>query len=184
MMQESIETTEVSQLNRQQKFIAYVISRISKSNRDAAAMKRAENPEQEHKAWEILAGFGVDLEKPWERRSYAVIGSAVANRKAVKNGNVPFGRALRMAFTNDDGSKEISRGAESRLRRVLASTDSDDLVSTIRPMLTLIGKRVSSPIDFARLLKQIGTFHFDPERVKSQIANEFYRYESKESHDD
>ncbi|STS83245.1 crispr-associated protein, Cse2 family [Klebsiella pneumoniae] len=60
------------------RFVGYVIERIAKDNGFAARLKRADNPATEYQSWEILAGFGIDLEKEWQRLPYCVIGAALA----------------------------------------------------------------------------------------------------------
>ena len=50
----------------------------------------------------------------------------------------------------------------------------------LRPTLRLIESRVTQPLDYSRLLKQLRSFHYDAERIRAQWAQEFYRQPTTE----
>lgn len=80
------------------RFVAYVIERIAKDNGFAARLKRADNPATEYQSWEILAGFGIDLEKEWQRLPYCVIGAALAKAKPAAMVQPLWGPPLRVVI--------------------------------------------------------------------------------------
>ena len=73
--------------------------------------------------------------------------------------------------------------ANARLRRLLACTDTDELVMCLRPVLSLIQSRVTSGnLNYAFLLRDLVKFYYDPDRIKKSWANSFYKvvYKPKE----
>jgi CRISPR system Cascade subunit CasB len=82
------------------RFVGYVIERIAKDNGFAARLKRADNPATEYQSWEILAGFGIDLEKEWQRLPYCVIGAALAVKPA-SNGTTSLGGAIAACYRRE-----------------------------------------------------------------------------------
>ena len=64
--------------------------------------------------------------------------------------------------------------AKTRLRRLLACDDLAELCRILRPMFALVDSKVSQPLDYTRLLRQLRRFPFNGQQVKAQWAQEFY----------
>lgn len=156
---------------RTERFVSYVIDRIEKDNSFAARLKRADNPATEYQSWELLANFGIDLEKAWERLPYCTVGAALARAKPAANGRLPLGAAIAACF--DDGNQ--SEQARARLRRLLACTSATEACRILRPLLALMASRGVTP-DFSQLLEQLLWFSGNgQERIRARWAQEFYR---------
>jgi CRISPR system Cascade subunit CasB len=183
MKMEAIQTPAPPQASREEKFVASVIERCKKDKGLAARLRRADNPATEYQSWELLASYGVDLERDHERLPFATVAAHIAKAKAEANGSVSLGRAIASAY--DDGNQ--SDQAKARLRRVLACDDLAELCRILRPLLTLIDSRVARPLDYARLLKQLRGFGFatwkadaqQMQRIKAQWAQEFYGHKAE-----
>jgi CRISPR system Cascade subunit CasB len=156
--------------SREERFVESVIARCQNDKGLAARLRRADNPTTEYQSWELLAGFGIDLEKDWERLPFATIAAQIAKAKAERNGSLSLGRAIAMAYPDDNQSDQ----AKARLRRVLACDELGELCRILRPVLSLIDSRVGQPLDFTRLLKQLRRFGYAEQAVKAQWAQEFY----------
>lgn len=156
--------------SREARFVESVLNRCQKDKGLAARLRRADNPATEYQSWELLAGFGVDLEKDWERLPFAAVAAQIAKAKAEHNGNLSLGRALAMAYREGNQSDQ----SKARLRRLLACDEINELCRILRPMLSLIDSRVSQPLDYTRLLTQLHRFGLDAQRIKAQWAQEFY----------
>lgn len=59
----TVMTERADKKSRAERYVGYVIERIQKDNGFAARLKRADNPTTEYQSWELLADFGIDLEK-------------------------------------------------------------------------------------------------------------------------
>jgi len=162
------------QPSRYEKFVAYIFARCEKDKGVAARLKRAGNPDTEYQCWELLANWGVDLERHDERLPYATISSAIAVADAKQNGSLKLGQAIALCY--EDGRE--SDAAKAKLRRLLACSDVSEVCRVLRPLLSLSNSRVSGhgPLDYARLLDQLLRYRFDDsrERVRAQWAQEFY----------
>ncbi len=157
--------------SRTERFVNYVLDRIKKDNGFAAQLKRADNPATEYQSWELLAHFGVDLEKEWKRLPYCTVGAALAKAKPAANGKLPFGAAIAACF--DEGSQ--SDQAKARLRRLLACTSTSEACRILRPLLTLMTNRGVTP-DFVQLLEQLLWYSGNrQEQIRARWAQEFYR---------
>ncbi len=170
--QSAVATAEsTGKLSRAERFVGYVIECINKDNGFAARLKRADNPATEYQSWELLAGFGVDLEKEWERLPFCTVGAALARAKPVTDGKLPLGSAIAACF--DDGNQ--SDQAKARLRRLLACTSATEACRILRPLLTLMASRGVTP-DFSQLLEQLLWYSGNgQERIRARWAQEFYR---------
>lgn len=154
--------------DRDERFMHHAIACCQQSKSWAARLRRADNPVSEHHVWDLLIAFNIDLGE--ERLPYLTLVAAMAKAKATRNGSLPFGRAIAACY--DEGSD--SEQAKTRLRRVLACTDEPELCRIVRPVLALINSRVSEPLDYVRLLRQMRVFALDAQRIKAQWAQEFY----------
>lgn len=149
------------------RFVHDIIKRCQQDKGLAARLRRADNPATEYQSWDVLAAYGIDLEKEYERLPYVTVAAAIARSKAGNNGSLPLGKAIAACF--DDASN--SDQAQARLRRLLACDDAAEACRILRPLFSLIDSRVPQALDFARLLKQLLWFN---ERTRASWAQEFY----------
>ena len=84
-----------------------------------------------------------------------------------------IGRAIAKCY--DDGNQ--SDQAKAKLRRLLACDSVEEACRILRPLFSLIASRGNSSLNYARLLEQLLKFHWESERIKSQWAQEFYKYD-------
>jgi len=157
---------------RPEKFVEFVIGLCQKDKGAAAALRSADNPATEHQSWEYLAGFNIDLEKPFERIPYAAIAAAIARAKIENNGASGIGKAV--AFCYEEKNK--SEQAKAKLRRLLACDSVDEVCRILRPLFSLIDSKAAVTLDYSRLLEQLIWFHRDSNSVKTKWANDFYRH--------
>ena len=158
--------------NKSTAFVDYIIERSNNDKAIAAALRRADNPDTEYQSWEILAGFHVDLEKPWQRLPYATVAAAIAKAKIEHNGSRGIGWGIASCY--DEGNQ--SDQAKAKLRRLLACDSVEEACRILRPILSLIASKGKVPLDYATLLAQLLKFHWQEQAVKPQWAQDFYRY--------
>lgn len=156
--------------DRAKRFVNGVMQRCQQDKGLAARLRRADNPATEYQSWELLAAYGVDLEKERERLPFAALAAAIAKAKAEQNGSLGLGRAIAACY--DEGRE--SAQATARLRRLLACDDLPELCRILRPLFSLIDSKAQQPLDYLRLLRQLQRFAFDAQRVKAQWAQDFY----------
>lgn len=158
-------------------FVAWLIARCQDDKGLAARLRRADNPATEYQCWETLANW-VDLEREAQRLPFATVAAAIARAKPPANGSLILGRAIARCF--DEGNQ--SDQAKTRLRRLLACDELAELCRVLRPMLNLVESRVTQPLDYAQLLKQLVDFGRAAasgndtwlQRIKAQWAQDFY----------
>lgn len=158
--------------SREERFVTSVIKRCQEDKGLAARLRRADNPTTEYQSWELLATLGIDLEKDYERLTFAAVAAAIAKAKAEGNGELSLGRAIAGCY--EDGRD--SNQAKARLRRLLACEDVPEACRILRALFSLIDSKTKRPLDFMRILRQLRRFSFDDARiqVKAQWAQEFY----------
>jgi CRISPR system Cascade subunit CasB len=161
--------------SREERFVESLIARCQNDKGLAARLRRADNPATEYQSWDVLAGFGIDLEKDFERLPFATVAAQIAKAKAERNGSLTLGRAIAMAYPDGNQSDQ----AKARLRRVLACDELAELCRILRPLLSLVDSRVGQPLDFTRLLKQLRRFGYAEQAVKAQWAQEFYGHKAE-----
>lgn len=161
-------------------FVTFVMDTAQKDNGAAAAFKRADNPATEHQCWEYLARF-IDIDKDYERLPFATIASAIAKAKASQNGATLIGTAIARSY--EDGNK--SDQAKAKLRRLLACEEVDEVCRVLRPLFSLISSKANVQLDYAALLRDLRSFHFDEQRqkIKSRWAQNFYRHHAADEKD-
>ncbi len=158
--------------NKPESFVNYVLKRCSIDNGFAARLRRADNPDTEYQSYDILANFGINLEKDYERLPYALIGASLAKLQVDKDGKASLGKALKSCF--DDGEQ-----GEQRLRRLLACQSQDELCRILRPILSLVASKAKTPLCHSLLLRQMLKFNFDASRAKLKWAQDYYDYVSE-----
>ncbi len=166
---------------RSQKFIDYIIKKISSSTACVAALKRADNPNTQYQSWEILAGFGVNLENNNEILPFAVIAADIAWTKPDVNGTIKIGEAIAKCYNDGNQSEQ----AKLKLRRILACNNTAELCRLLRPLFSLIAAKGTIRLDYVTLLDQLLRFHRDESRECTKIrwAQEFYKNYKKEEDD-
>lgn len=166
-------STSAKKTDRAEQFVIWLLAKINNDKGTAARLRRADNPATEYQSWELLAAFGVDLTNEHQRLPYAMLSAAMARSKAERNGSLPLGQALAIAYGGND-----SDPAQARMRRLLACRGMPELCRVLRPLLTLIDSKQSQPLNYVRLLNQLTRFGKSDDmaqRVKSEWAMEFYR---------
>ncbi len=150
--------------------IEHFLKRIKTDGTFRAAFKSADNADMEHRCWEYLALYGVDIESRKARRPYTTVLAALARNKDISvDGKQGLGDALLAA----SGYDRENSSARMRLRRILACGDIDELCSVLRPVLNYIyGK--GADISYNRLLKEIIWFEKDMENIKARWAEQFF----------
>lgn len=158
------------QPGREERFVTGVVQQCQQNKGLAARLRRADNPATEYQSWELLAGYGVDLEYEQQRLPFATVAAAIAKAKCERNGTLSLGRAIAASYEEGRDSSQ----ATTRLRRLLACEDLPELCRILRPLFSLIDSKAGQPLDYTRLLKQLRRFSFSPQQVKAQWAQEFY----------
>jgi len=163
---------------RNTKFVDYIIQRVKKNKGDAAALRRADNPNTEYQSWEILAGFGVKLDRENERIPFTTIAADIARVKPEINGKILIGNAIARCY--EDGNQ--SEQAKAKLRRLLACDTTLEACRNLRPLLTLIESKSTVTLDYARLLTDLLWFSHDEsrQRIKAKWAQNFYGRQAEE----
>ncbi|MBN2864952.1 MAG: type I-E CRISPR-associated protein Cse2/CasB [Thiotrichales bacterium] len=163
-------------------FVNYIIQRVQTHKGDAAVLRRADNPNTEYQAWEILAGFSVKLDSENERLPFAAIAAGIARAKPEFNGKTQIGQAIAKCY--DDGNQ--SDQAKAKLRRLLACDNTAEACRILRPLLKLIESKTNLTLDYSRLLNDLLWFSHDESRqiIKSRWAQNFYGKQGEEGADE
>ncbi|NNM51054.1 MAG: type I-E CRISPR-associated protein Cse2/CasB [Pseudomonadales bacterium] len=159
-----------SLVSRESRFVNGVLERCQQDKGLAARLRRADNPATEYQSWDLLAGYGIDLENESQRLPFVTLAAAIAKAKTEGNGSLALGRAIAACYEDGHDSTQ----AKARLRRLLACDDLPELCRILRPLLALIQSKVAQPLDYVRLLRQVRRFFFNAQQVKAQWAQEFY----------
>lgn len=168
MKKETPQTVETP--DKASAFVRSIATRCQQDKGLAAALRRADNPATEYQSWEVLAGFQVELDKPWRRLPYAAIAAAIAKAKIEQNGSAGIGRAISSCYEEGNASAQ----AKAKLRRLLSSASVEEACRILRPLFSLIESKSNLQLDFAKLLKQLLAFHWKDQQIKSQWAQDFY----------
>ena len=160
--------TSATSLDR---FIQILVKKCCEDKGFAARMRRADNPATEYQCWDFLASMGIEIEYENRRLPFATVGAAIAKSDVAVCGNVRLGEAIALCYDEQSQSTQ----AVAKLRRLLACTDILELCRVLRPLFSLIAARGNKPLDYVRILKQLLRFSSDPQSVKAQWAQEFYR---------
>lgn len=152
------------------RFVQTVMKKCRENKGYAARLKRSDNPATEYQSWELLASFGINLERDHQRLPYVSIAAAMAKAKSPETGKLTLGRAIASCY--EDGNQ--SDQAKTKLRRLLACQGIAEICRILRPLFSLINSRVSQSLNFAKILKQLLRFQWDAQAVRAQWAQEFY----------
>ena len=169
-MQSQEQNPEKNQSSREERFVVGVLKLCTENKGIAARLRRADNPATEYQSWELLAAYGIDLEQERDRLPFVTVAAAIAKAKVERNGSMGLGRGLAACYEQGNASDQ----AKTRLRRLLACDDLAELCRILRPMFALVDSKVSQPLDYTRLLRQLRRFPFNGQQVKAQWAQEFY----------
>lgn len=154
-------------------FVENVFRLIATDKGIRADFRRADNESYEWRIWPFIRPFVEDLEKNWiERRTYALIASAIAKSGENHNGTVAFGKAFSMI---EQGRGSLSENKfPPRFMRILSSDSADELLDISRPLLSYISAS-GIKLDYAKLLEEFLLFRFPSKRqnVKARWAQQY-----------
>lgn len=162
--------SEKAHLSREERFVTGLLKLCAENKGMAARLRRADNQATEYQSWELLSAYGVDLEKEQERLPFVSVAAAIAKAKVERNGSLKLGGAIAACYEQGNSSDQ----AKARLRRLLACDDLEELCRILRPLFSLIDSKVSQPLDYTRLLRQLRRFPLNAQQVRAQWAQEFY----------
>ena len=108
--------------------VAKVFARCKNDKGFAATLKRADNPDTAYQAWEILATYGVPLDKDFKRLPYALVLAAVARSSNDQDGKLGLGAALANAY-QDDGGRDVGISFERLLKDLVFFNSEKTLAS-------------------------------------------------------
>ncbi|HOE90018.1 MAG TPA: type I-E CRISPR-associated protein Cse2/CasB [Sphaerochaeta sp.] len=161
---------------KEKAFVSWVLRQKRDENKGLISrLRKAESPATEFQAWEVLARW-VDIEKPWEREAYGLIGASVSRTGKEHDGSLSLGGALRAVALGKGKNIDLQDSSEAlRLRRVVACTSQRELVDILRPILRYLNSK-DVALSYERLLKELMTFHFEDaqERTKARWIKDFY----------
>jgi CRISPR system Cascade subunit CasB len=154
------------------KFVEYIMQTVNTSKAIQVALKRANNPNTEYQSWEILAGFGINIDYENERLSYATIASSIAHTCQSVNGNTSIAKAIGMCY--QDGNQ--SHPAKTKLRRMLSCDSTSEICRILRPLFSLINSKGIVSLDYVKLLDQLRWYDNEDSRQRTKIswAQDFY----------
>ena len=161
---------------KESSLVAKVFARCKNDKGFAATQKRADNPDTAYQAWEILANYGVPLDKESKRLPFALVLAAIASSSKELDGKLGLGAALANVY-QDDGGRD-SDAAKAKLRRILACDDVVEVCQVLRPILQLICSR-GVGISFEKLLNDLK--YFNPEKTLASWAQDFFGSKSREN---
>jgi CRISPR system Cascade subunit CasB len=141
-----------------------------------AKLRKADNENTEYQSWEILSNW-VNLEWESDRKAFALVGASIARSKPSEDGNLSVGEALRMVHLKDKDIGDIEKSSSaSRLRRLLACKEKDELMDILKPVVRHVESK-GIPLNHARLLDEILWFNDDASREKTRArwARDFFR---------
>ncbi|MBD3768067.1 MAG: type I-E CRISPR-associated protein Cse2/CasB [Gammaproteobacteria bacterium] len=167
---------------RAQKFVDYIIQQVQDNKGKAAALKHADNPNTEYQSWEILAGFGVQLDNENQRLPFTTIAADIARVKPLTNGNITIGSAIARCY--EDGNQ--SDQAKAKLRRLLACDTTSEACRILRPLLSLISSKDGISLNYVDLLDDLLWFSHDDsrQRIKARWAQQFYGKQTEDGADE
>lgn len=160
--------------SRAERFTETLLKQATTDSALRAALRLADNPATESRAWPILIRWGVDITKP-EKEAFCLVASAAGRFSADSDGKLSLGQALRRCF---DGGSD-SPAAASRLQRLLSCDTLSEACAVLRPMLRFIQSRQPDQLCLSKLLKDLLFFNSDKgrSRAKETWAMDFYRPE-------
>jgi CRISPR system Cascade subunit CasB len=164
---------------RSKNFANYIIRQVQENKGIAAALRRADNPNTEYQSWEVLAGFGVQLDSDNQRLPFATIAADIARVKPTVNGIVTIGQAIARSYEDSHQSDQ----AKAKLRRLLACDTTSEACRILRPLLSLIASKGGITLNYAALLDDLLWFSHDDsrQRIKAQWAQQFYGKQTEDS---
>ena len=163
--------------NRPELFVAYILKRMNGDKEKGikpdtgftAALRRADNPATEYQSWEYLAKW-CNLDKDWERLSFALVASSLAKSRPKRDGYVVLGQAIAKSYEENGRRGNEQDSAKAKLRRLLASKTAVEACEILRPILSLIASR-QVMVCHAKLLNDLLYFG---EKTKIRWASDFY----------
>lgn len=148
-------------------FVSYITQKLEWDRAFAAKLRRADNPNLEHYAWEIIMPWCHSTDDS-HRKILGLVAASMARCRTVSDGGVQLGTAIaRVDKFNDNGHSV-------RLKKLLSCHDSIELCYHLRPLIRLIEAN-KIRLNYEKLLDQLLFFDAYPDRQKTKWARDCYR---------
>mgnify|MGYP000876552331 CR=1 FL=1 len=153
------------------KFVAAVFERQKKRGDAPNRLGRSYCHAMEYQYWDLLAWFGIDVSCDRQRWPYVMIATAVSSSQFRRSGSLSLGRSIALCYKNG----RDCRAARKRLRQLTESNDLSEIGHHLRLLFSFIDKKVSQPLDFAKILSQLKSIsHGERHIARAQWTQEFY----------
>ena len=146
-------------------FVSYVTQKLSWDKSFSAKLKRADNPNTEHYAWDVIL--------PWchsandsHRKIFSLIGASMARKRVTTDGSLSLGYAI--------AKIEKDNSASTRLKKLLACHDVVQLCYHLKPIIRQIEANKIN-LCYEQLLNQLLFFDLYPDRQKKMWAKDCYK---------
>lgn len=148
-------------------FVSYVTSKLAWDKSFSAKLKRADNPNTEHFAWDVILPWCHSADES-HRKIFGLIGASMARKRVLTDGALSLGFAI----------AKIEKGSENfnsaRLKKILSCHDSVQLCYYLRPIIRQIESNKLN-LCYEQLLNQLLFFDLYPDRQKKKWAKDCYK---------
>ena len=148
-------------------FISYVTQKLEWDKDFASRLKRADNPNTEHYAWDIIMPWCHSADDS-HKKIFCLVGASMARNRIVHDGELGLGEALAKIEKHGDSF------SPTRLKKLLSCHDVIQLCYFLRPIIRQIEAH-RLRLSYEKLLDQLLFFDLYPDRQKKKWAKDCYK---------